>query len=86
MSNEGQRVKDSAQFDKNFFSNFSRKPGKQNNMVEATLYTNGCSKGSDEVNFMEQVEITVTIETQVRGMLEIYLTSPMGTTTLILPV
>jgi len=36
------------------------------------------------VNWIEQVEVVVTIHTEIRGKLEIYLTSPMGTRTMVL--
>ena len=49
------------------------------NQIEANLYTNACFNTSNEVNFIEQVEIKVSIRTDIRGQLEIYLTSPSGT-------
>ena len=48
--------------------------------------TDGCANTDNEINYIEQVEIVVSIKTKVRGSLEIYLTSPMGTLNLILPV
>jgi hypothetical protein len=56
------------------------------NQIEANLYTNACFNTSNEVNFIEQVEIKVSIRTDIRGQLEIYLTSPSGTKSLILSV
>jgi subtilisin-like proprotein convertase family protein len=54
--------------------------------IEATLTTDACYNSENEVNFIEQVEIVVSIQAPVRGNLEIFLTSPMGTSALILPV
>lgn len=50
------------------------------------MTTDACMNTINEVNFIEQVEVIVTVRAQVRGLLEIYLTSPMGTRSLILPV
>ena len=47
----------------------------------------GCaSSPSNEVNFIEQVELTVSLRANERGKLELYLTSPSGTVSLLLPV
>lgn len=54
--------------------------------LEAVLSTDACFGTDSEVNFIEQVEIVVSIQAPVRGNLEMYLTSPMGTRSLILPV
>ena len=48
--------------------------------------TDACDNTMNEVNYIEQVQVVVTLKTEMRGNLEIYLTSPMGTRTLILPV
>ena len=56
------------------------------NVIESIIDTNACEGTSNQVNFIEQVEIVVTIKTSVRGSLEIYLTSPSDTRSLILPV
>jgi len=55
------------------------------NVIESIIDTNACEGTSNQVNFIEQVEIVVTIKTSVRGSLEIYLTSPSDTRSLILP-
>lgn len=55
------------------------------NHIESILFTDSCEDSSDEVNYIEQVEAIVTIKTSQRGALEIYLTSPSGTRTLLLP-
>ena len=56
------------------------------NGIEAVLFADACVGTVNEVNFIEQVEIIVTIKAANRGSLEIYLKSPMGTRSLILPV
>ena len=56
------------------------------NFVEATLYTDACADSINEVNYIEQVEAVVSVRTDVRGKLEIFLTSPMGTRSQLLPV
>jgi subtilisin-like proprotein convertase family protein len=56
------------------------------NGIEAVLTTDSCRGTVNEVNFIEQVEVVVTIKAPRRGALEIFLTSPMGTRSLILPV
>nr|CAH0100756.1 unnamed protein product [Daphnia galeata] len=43
--------------------------------------TDGCSGTSDEVNYLEHVEVIANIEYPIRGQLEIDLISPSGTTT-----
>ena len=64
------------------FSTSSSKPYH----VEAILYSNACLNTTSRVNFIEQVEIICTIRTEIRGNLEIYLTSPSGTKSRILKV
>ncbi len=49
------------------------------NYLEAFLYTHACSNTTNSVKFIEQVEIVVTIRTEIRGKLGIHLTSPSGT-------
>ena len=51
-----------------------------NNTVEASVefQSDGCVATSDEVNYMEHVEVLLTIEYPVRGNLEIDLFSPAG--------
>ena len=56
------------------------------NSLDATLNTDACAGTKDEVNFIEQVEVIVTIKAAKRGELEVYLTSPMGTRSHLLPV
>lgn len=64
---------------------FKVKSVQKQDAIEATLTTDACLEADQEVNFIEQVEIVVTIQAPVRGNLEIYLTSPMGTFAQILP-
>ncbi len=40
--------------------------------------SDGCSGTADEVNYLEHVEVIVSIEYPVRGQLEIDLISPSG--------
>jgi subtilisin-like proprotein convertase family protein len=54
--------------------------------VEATLFTDACVNSVNEVNYIEQIEVIVSVRTDVRGKLEIYITSPMGTRSQLLPV
>ena len=49
------------------------------NYLKAILDTNACSNTTNIVKFIEQVEIIVTIRTEIRGKLDIHLTSPSGT-------
>ena len=48
-------------------------------MVDASIVTNACSNTNAEVNYIEQVEVVVTIKAEVRGSVEVHLVSPMGT-------
>ena len=68
-----------------YFNSF-RRVSRANDSLRAVLYIDGCKGTPDEVNYIEQVEILVTIDAQVRGSLELTLISPMGTPTLLLPV
>ncbi|KAJ3640863.1 hypothetical protein Zmor_027398 [Zophobas morio] len=43
------------------------------------IHTTGCQNTNNEVKFLEHVELTLTIEYPIRGVLEVYLTSPSGT-------
>jgi len=66
-------------------SNFKINTVQKVDALEAVLSTDACFGTDSEVNFIEQVEIVVSIQAPVRGNLEMYLTSPMGTRSLILP-
>lgn len=43
-----------------------------------TISTTGCSGTSNEVTYLEHVEITTSISYPIRGVLQIHLTSPSG--------
>ncbi len=60
--------------------------GLGSNVLDVKVRSSGCMGSEEEVNYIEQVEIVVSLNAEVRGSVEIYLTSPMGTTSLILPV
>ncbi|RNA11015.1 pro convertase subtilisin kexin type 5 isoform X4 [Brachionus plicatilis] len=66
-------------------SNFQVKTMQKSHVIEAVLTTDACHGTINEVNYIEQVEVIVSVRAQQRGLLEIYLTSPMGTRTQILP-
>lgn len=54
------------------------------NSLILKITTNAC-KGSDtEVNYLEHVQAVVTVNSTRRGDLEMFLTSPMGTKSMIL--
>lgn len=64
----------------------NQNPVALNNTVEASVefQSDGCVATSDEVNYLEHVEVLLTIEYPVRGNLEIDLFSPAGTRTQVL--
>ncbi|CAF0745501.1 unnamed protein product [Brachionus calyciflorus] len=66
-------------------SNFQVKTIQKSHIIEAVLTTDACQGSINEVNYIEQVEIIVTVRAQQRGLLEIFLISPMGTKSQILP-
>jgi len=47
--------------------------------VNTFIHSDGCEGSDFEVNYIEQVEIIVSLRTPRRGKIELYLTSPMGT-------
>ncbi|KAF2901142.1 hypothetical protein ILUMI_05043 [Ignelater luminosus] len=49
------------------------------NPVTLTFETTGCKGTQQEVRYLEHVEVRTTIHYSIRGVLEIYLTSPAGT-------
>ena len=59
---------------------FYRKPVALNNTSEASVEfeSDGCMATSNQVNYLEHVEVLLTIEYPVRGNLEIDLFSPAG--------
>ncbi|RZB94428.1 neuroendocrine convertase 1-like, partial [Asbolus verrucosus] len=42
------------------------------------IYTTGCQGTANEVQYLEHVELRTTIDYPIRGVLEVYLTSPSG--------
>lgn len=52
--------------------------------AEFTVSTDGCRGQMDEVNYLEHVQVVVTLQAQRRGELELYLTSPAGTKSMLL--
>lgn len=52
---------------------------------QAFIRADACADTPDEVRFIEQVEVIVSLRTPTRGEIELELTSPMGTRQLILP-
>lgn len=55
-----------------------------NDMLELTIDTNACKGTGSEVNYIEHVQAIITLNATVRGDLIMYLTSPMGTRSMIL--
>lgn len=56
------------------------------NRIESDIDTDSCKNTDNEVNFIEQVEIVVSIRASNRGKLEINITAPSGTKSILLPV
>ncbi|GFT55225.1 neuroendocrine convertase 1 [Nephila pilipes] len=52
--------------------------------VEIEISTEGCAKSSEEVNYLEHVELSLDINYNHRGALDIYLFSPSGTVSMVL--
>ncbi|KFM81220.1 Neuroendocrine convertase 1, partial [Stegodyphus mimosarum] len=57
---------------------------KGKNEVVIELTTNGCLGTPGEINYLEHVEVTLDIDYNHRGALDIYLFSPSGTVSMIL--
>ena len=55
-----------------------------NGFIEIILDTNGCKGTLSEVNFLEHVEAVITLSTSFRGQIQLYLTSPFGTRSILL--
>ncbi|XP_077988454.1 furin-like protease kpc-1 [Glandiceps talaboti] len=55
------------------------------NGLTLTKTTTGCENSTNHVLYLEHVQATLTLSIQVRGNLEIYLTSPSGTRSVLLP-
>ncbi|XP_054715875.1 neuroendocrine convertase 1-like [Uloborus diversus] len=54
------------------------------NEVEVLLSTDGCKNTKSEINYLEHVEVTLDIDYNHRGALDIYLFSPSGSVSMIL--
>nr|CAA42204.1 prepro-hormone convertase 2 [Aplysia californica] len=54
------------------------------NPVRMSIETDGCVGTENEVNYLEHVQAFVTLRSTYRGCVTMYLTSPMGTTSMIL--
>ena len=51
----------------------------QDKSLFLTLETNGCAGTETEVNYLEHVQILITVNSTRRGDLELFTRSPMGT-------
>ena len=71
-----------------FYDNFlfSREIVIKNDIIYSFLRTDGCVNTTNEVNFIEQVEFVLKITCSNRGGLEIIITSPGGTRSVLLSV
>jgi proprotein convertase subtilisin/kexin type 2 len=56
----------------------------QDKSLFLTLETNGCAGTETEVNYLEHVQILITVNSTRRGDLELFTRSPMGTRSMIL--
>lgn len=54
------------------------------NPLRMAISSNGCAGTESEVNFLEHVQAFITLRSSYRGCVTMYLTSPMGTTSMIL--
>ncbi|XP_055924255.1 neuroendocrine convertase 1-like [Argiope bruennichi] len=52
--------------------------------VEVEITADGCTKTSNEINYLEHVELSLDIDYNHRGALDIYLFSPAGTVSMVL--
>jgi hypothetical protein len=55
-------------------------------LTSSTIRMDGCHNTDNEVNYIEQVQIVLTIDSDYRGGLTVSLTSPSGTHMTLLPV
>lgn len=54
--------------------------------LQLEIDSNGCSGNHNEIRYLEQVQLVLSIDYTRRGDLTIFLTSPMGTRSCLLPV
>ncbi|XP_037072628.1 neuroendocrine convertase 2-like [Pollicipes pollicipes] len=59
-------------------------PIPQNGTLRWNITTTGCAGSDTEVNYLEHVQAVITINSTRRGDVELFLTSPMGTRSMIL--
>ncbi len=52
--------------------------------LQTRVTSNGCSGTSNEVVYLEHVQVSLTLSSNRRGEVEVYLTSPMGTRSMLL--
>ncbi|CAF1214953.1 unnamed protein product [Rotaria sordida] len=52
--------------------------------LKLTIITNACKNTKDEINYLEHVQVFITLKSTRRGNTVIFLTSPLGTRSLIL--
>lgn len=55
-----------------------------NQTLFLTIDTNACAGTATEVNFIEHIQAVITLNSTRRGDVTIFLTSPMGTRSMIL--
>ena len=49
-----------------------------------TLESNGCKGNKNEINYLEHVQAVISVQSNSRGTLVVYLRSPMGTNSTLL--
>lgn len=59
-------------------------PLTSNKSIEIFFRTDGCKNTTNEVNYLEHVQVIVSVDYTLRGALDIYLISPTGTETVLL--
>ncbi|XP_071450351.1 neuroendocrine convertase 1-like [Hetaerina americana] len=67
-----------------FYSTGCRRPQKES--LDYYLYKKSTNEEGEEINYLEHIELEASINYSVRGALQIYLTSPSGTTAQLLKV
>ncbi len=53
-------------------------------ILQTQVRSDGCSGTRDEVVYLEHVQVSLTLSANHRGEVEVYLTSPMGTRSMLL--
>jgi proprotein convertase subtilisin/kexin type 1 len=62
-----------------FFTNFSYSEIQSGKPIKVDIETTGCYGQTNQINYLEHVQLFVTIEYTRRGDLHVNLTSPSGT-------